>query len=79
MTRATFDTWLRPARLLAWEPAESDASSNGSTRVVLGVPNGYVKDWLENRLLTPIQRTLRGIAGQPVKTTFQVDRAQEQP
>ena len=78
MTKATFDTWLRPARLLAWESAESDASENGSTRVVLGVPNGYVKDWLENRLLTPIQRTLRGIAGRPVEITFQVDGTQEQ-
>ena len=78
MTRATFDTWLRPTRLLAWEPTGSDDSGSGSTRVVLGVPNGYVKDWLENRLLTPIQRTLHSIAGQPVEIAFQVDRAQEQ-
>ena len=84
MTKATFSTWLRPARLLAWESAQSDGSGNGSTRVVLGVPNGYVKDWLENRLLTPIQRTLCGIAGQPVEITFYavnstaVDGTQEQ-
>jgi len=78
MTKATFNTWLRPARLLAWGPDTNDGSDNGSTRVVLGVPNGYVKDWLENRLLTPIQRTLCGIAGQPVEITFQVGGAKEQ-
>ena len=78
MTKATFDTWLRPASLLVWESIESSASGNGSTRIVLGVPNGYVKDWLENRLLTPIQRTLHGIVGQPVEIAFQVDGTQEQ-
>lgn len=84
MTKATFNTWLRPATLLAWEPGQDGDSGNGSTRVVLGVPNGYVKDWLENRLLTPIQRTLCGIAGQPVEITFYamnstaVDDTQEQ-
>ena len=78
MTKATFSTWLRPTRLLAWEPDQDSGSGNGSTHVVLGVPNGYVKDWLENRLLTPIQRTLFGIAGQPVEITFQADCAPEQ-
>ena len=78
MTRATFDSWLRPTRLLAWEPTGSDDSRSGSMRAVLGVPDGYVKDWLENRLLAPIQRTLDSIAGQPVEIAFQVDRAQEQ-
>jgi len=78
MTRATFDTWVRPTELLAWE---SQAENNGSarTRVVLGTPNEYVKDWLENRLYTPIQRTLSGIAGHPVEVGFQVDGTREQP
>jgi hypothetical protein len=70
MTRATFDTWLRPSKLLAWEPNSS------STRVVLGVPNSYVKDWLENRLIVPIRRTLADIAGQPVEIEFQVGSTQ---
>lgn len=78
MTRATFNTWLRPTRLLAWEPVHGDGSGNGSTRVILGVPNGYVRDWLENRLLTPIRRTLCGVAGQPVEITFQVEGVPEQ-
>ena len=78
MTRATFDTWLKPTTPLVWESDGSTASVNGSTRIVLGVPNGYVKDWLENRLLTPIQRTLDGVVGRPVEIAFQVDGAQEQ-
>lgn len=78
MTRATFNTWLRPARLLAWEPVHGDGSGNGSTRVILGVPNEYVRDWLENRLLTPIRRTLCGVAGQPVEIDFQVEGVPEQ-
>jgi chromosomal replication initiation ATPase DnaA len=51
---------------------QSDASGNGSTRVILGVPNGYIKDWLENRLHTPIRRTLSGIAGQEVEVEFRI-------
>ncbi|MBN1136831.1 MAG: hypothetical protein JXM73_09605, partial [Anaerolineae bacterium] len=78
MTRATFSTWLRPTRLLAWEPAHGDGSGNSSTHVILGVPNGYVRDWLENRLLTPIRRTLCGVAGQPVEIAFQVEGFPEQ-
>jgi len=82
MTRATFDAWIRPTELLAWEPVESDDSVNGSTRVVLGTPNEYVKDWLENRLYTPVVRTLSGIAGHPVEVEFEIHElftGQDQP
>ena len=58
-------------RGLAWETAGSGDSVNGSTRVVLGTPNEYVKDWLENRLHTPIRRTLSGITGHPVEVEFE--------
>ena len=78
MTKATFNTWLRPTELLAWE-SNGDGNGNARTRVVLGTPNEYVKDWLENRLHTPIQRTLSGIAGNPVEVGFQVDGTQAQP
>jgi hypothetical protein len=72
MTRATFDTWLKPARLLAWERSPNYDSGNGPTRVILGVSNRYVKDWLECRLYTPIRRTLSGIAGQQVEVESRV-------
>ena len=49
MTQATFDTWLRGARFLKFEDGA----------FVVGVKNGYAKDWLEHRLLPTIKRTLR--------------------
>jgi chromosomal replication initiation ATPase DnaA len=77
MTTATFAAWVRPAELMAWESQEDD-NGGTRTRVVLGTPNEYVKDWLETRLYAPIQRTLSGIVEQPVEITFQVDGIQEQ-
>ena len=71
MTRATFDTWLKPTTLLPWAP-DGNNSGIGSMHIVLGVPDRYVKDWLENRLYTPIQRTLHGIVGEPVKVEVEV-------
>jgi hypothetical protein len=70
MTKATYATWVRPVELLAWE-SEGDDNGAASTRVVLGTPNEYVRDWLENRLYAPIQRTLSGIAGHPVAVEFE--------
>jgi hypothetical protein len=78
MTKATFNTWLRPARLLAWE-SSGDGNGNATTRIVLGTPNEYIKDWLENRLHIPIRRTLSGIAGNAVEVEFEVcDQFHEQ-
>ena len=71
MTKATFSTWVRPMVLLSWMP-EVKGSERAETHVVIGTPNGYVKDWLENRLITPIQRTLKGIAQQPVVVRFEI-------
>ena len=62
MTKATFNTWLKDARLLAKE--EDD--------FVIGVRNDYAKDWLENRLHDTILRTLRAIYRQAVKIRFVV-------
>ncbi len=44
MTRATFDTWVRPTVSISWD----------QDIFVLGAPNAYIKDWLENRLYVPI-------------------------
>jgi chromosomal replication initiator protein len=54
MTRATFNTWIKPVSAVSWD----------RDTFVLGTPNGYIKDWLENRLYAPIQRTLSGILDQ---------------
>ncbi|MCA9935439.1 MAG: chromosomal replication initiator protein DnaA [Ardenticatenaceae bacterium] len=62
MTKATFNTWLKGARLIAYEDNE----------YVIGVRNDYAKDWLENRLRDTILRTLSAIAGEKVHVRFVV-------
>ncbi|MCB8946183.1 MAG: chromosomal replication initiator protein DnaA [Ardenticatenaceae bacterium] len=62
MTKATFNTWLKDARLLTCEEDE----------FVIGVRNDYAKDWLDNRLRDTILRTLSTIAGRKMKIRFVV-------
>lgn len=62
MTKATFNTWLKDARLLAKEENE----------FVIGVRNDYAKDWLENRLHDTILRTLTAISRRPATIRFVV-------
>jgi chromosomal replication initiator protein len=62
MTKATFNTWLKDARLLACEGDE----------FVIGVRNDYAKDWLQNRLQDTILRTLSAIVGRSVHVRFVV-------
>ena len=62
MTKATFNTWLKDARLLGQEEDE----------YVIGVRNDYAKDWLENRLHDTIQRTLTAITRKPARLRFVV-------
>jgi chromosomal replication initiator protein len=60
MTRATFDTWLRGSRVIACE---------GATLTVY-VRHAYAVDWLQNRLLPIIKRTLQRHAGPDVSVVF---------
>jgi chromosomal replication initiator protein len=62
MTKATFNTWLKDARLLTCENSE----------FVVGVRNDYAKDWLENRLRDTILRTLSAIVNHLVTIRFVV-------
>jgi len=48
LTGATYDTWLRRSRAVTFQ--------NGV--FIIGVHNGYAKDWLENRLLQMVKRAL---------------------
>jgi chromosomal replication initiator protein len=70
MTQASFETWLRGSRLLKYEDGT----------FVIAVKNGYAKDWLENRLLATIKRTLARLAGRTVGIKFVVEgkKPQEQ-
>ena len=62
LPRATFDTWVRATELLAYEDGA----------FVIGVPNAYAKDWLENRLSGAVKRVLTAIVGRSVEARFVV-------
>lgn len=62
MTKATFTTWLKDARLLTFDEDE----------FVVGVRNDYAKDWLDNRLAGTVHNTLSTIVGRPVAVRFVV-------
>jgi len=60
MTKPTFDTWLKNTRAISYEDGT----------IIIGVHNAYAKDWLENRLLSVIKRTLVGIVNRAVEAKF---------
>ena len=66
MTKAIFDTWVRNTRLVS---CQDDV-------FVIGAQNEFARDWLENRLLTTVERTLVGIVGHPVEVRFVVTQAE---
>jgi len=68
MTRDTFNTWLKPTQVISYEDGV----------LVIGVENGYVKEWLSNRLLPTIQRTATSIVGRTVEVKFAVWSKQNQ-
>ena len=68
MTKATFDTWVRNTRLLSCQDGD----------FVIGVHNAFARDWLENRLLTTVKRTLVGIVGHPVEVRFVLEESLEE-
>lgn len=67
MPRASFDTWVRDTRPLAYE--------NGILTV--GVRNAYARDWLESRLATNVTRLLIEILNSNVSINFIVSQAEE--
>lgn len=62
MPSATFDTWLRDTRVLAYEDGD----------FIIGLPNAYARDWLENRLRAQVKRILRSIVLRSVQVQFRV-------
>jgi chromosomal replication initiator protein len=69
MTQATFETWLRDSKLVTYEDGT----------FVVAVKNGYAKDWLENRLLATIKRTLTRLANRTVDVRFVVGGKASRP
>lgn len=62
MTRATFDTWVKHSSALM---------SDENTLTVL-CENGYMQDWLSNRLNTTITRAVNQIAKRPLRVIYTV-------
>ena len=60
MTRATFDTWLRGSRVVAYDDGT----------LTLYVRHAYAVDWLQNRLLPTIKRVLQRLAGREMEVVF---------
>ena len=60
MTRATFDTWLRGSQVISYDDGH----------FTVYVRHAYAVDWLQNRLLAVVKRTLRRHAGPEADVEF---------
>lgn len=69
MTKATYNTWLKDARLARYDELNNT--------FVIAVRNEYALDWLQHRLKSTIEHTLSTIAGMPLFIALEVN--QEQP
>lgn len=62
VSRSTFDTWLRDARLVSCEDG----------KYIVGVESGFARDWLDARMRTTVERTVAGIVGTASAVSFVV-------
>ena len=62
MPSATYDTWVRDTVVIGYEDGE----------FIIGMPNAYARDWLENRLRHTIKRALSSIMHRTVQVQFRV-------
>lgn len=67
LPRATYDTWLRGAELLAIE----------GNRFLVSLPSEYARDWLERYLLDSMTQALSTIYRRPCEIQFTVWRPDE--
>jgi len=62
MPSASYNTWVRDTWVLGYEDGE----------FMIGIPNAYARDWLENRLRNKIKRTLGSLVHRSVQVSFRV-------
>jgi chromosomal replication initiator protein len=60
MPKASFDTWVRDSQLVTYEDGV----------FIIGVPNAYARDWLDDRLSSMVTRLLTGIMNRTVEVHF---------
>ena len=69
LSPANFETWLRDTQLVDVD----------EQRFRIAVPNGFAKDWLENRYRSLISQTLARIVGYSVQVEFTIVPARRPP
>jgi chromosomal replication initiator protein len=67
VTRPNFDTWLK----------DTVGISCRDDYFVIGTPNTFVAEWLENRLMSLVKKTLLSIIGRPIDIKFLVQAPEE--
>ncbi len=63
--RATFETWLRDARLIGFD----------ENTFIIGVKNSYARDMLQHRFYRGVRRLVSDIYGQSVEIRFEIIKA----
>src|SRR6185369_3662083 len=69
LSPANFETWLRDTQLIDVD----------EQRFRIAVPNGFAKDWLENRYRSLISQTLARIVGYSVQVEFAITAVESAP
>ncbi len=67
--RGSYTTWLKSVRYVTYEDGQ----------YVIGVPNGYVKEWMENRMLGQLKSLLGNRMGRGVDISFVLSSQLTQP
>lgn len=62
LSKANFTTWFRDTSIVSQESGE----------IIIGVPNVFTKEWLENKYNSRIKEVLEHIAGPIAKITYKV-------
>lgn len=62
MPPASYNTWVRDTWVIGYEDGE----------FLIGIPNAYARDWLENRLRNKIKRALAALVQRSVQVNFRV-------
>ncbi|MBZ0298532.1 MAG: hypothetical protein K8J31_02275, partial [Anaerolineae bacterium] len=76
LDRANFDTWLRDAVFLSFEPS---ARPTDPAVFVIGVRNSFARDNLQHRLYRSVRRILGDVYGSPIELRFEIHKCEESP
>lgn len=69
LDRASFETWLKAAVFLRYEAG----------LYIVGVPNEYARDMLQNRLYRNIRKVISDVAGEACELRFEICKDEQPP